>query len=76
MPTTNPADSLPHWPASVLAAVLVGLFVIVGVWDITCLYYGRRDCTVSSVIGGWAETYPILPFVLGILAGHVLWPRG
>lgn len=29
--------------------------------------------TVSSVIWGWSKLYPIIPFLTGVLMGHLFW---
>ena len=61
--------------STVTAVVLVGLAIGIGVWDV---YAGIRwggDATVSAVIQSWAKSYPVLPLLVGIVMGHLFWPR-
>jgi len=57
-----------------LTAFLIGLaLVVAGIVDIVAVYYGNP--TVSTVIQSWSRAFPILPLIVGILLGHLFWPR-
>jgi hypothetical protein len=45
------------------AALDLGLYVCRG-----------PDSTISAHFRTWCEQWPIVPFLLGMLAGHLLWP--
>lgn len=58
--------------ASVVGAwILYLVLVAIGCWDLWCLSRGRSADTVSAIIRDWAAHYPILPFIAGLLAGHL-----
>jgi len=53
--------------------LLVGLLAV-GAVDIACQYVGQP--TVSSTLRAWAANWPILPFTVGVLIGHLFWTGG
>lgn len=57
----------------VLAFLLIHLMI--GSWDLWCVAQGRVSDTVSRVIWEACTSFPILPFMLGIIVGHLLWPQ-
>lgn len=56
-----------------VAFLLAGL--IVGIWDVFVTARGEPGNTVSSTLYEWSIAYPILPFVLGVITGHLFWPH-
>jgi uncharacterized membrane protein YedE/YeeE len=52
----------------------VTAFALVGAVDIYLVLCGRSP-TVSRTILDLASDYPIIPFAVGVLAGHLLWPQ-
>jgi len=56
---------------------LLLLIVIAGiwVWDWIAIVKGTHDDTVSAVIHQWSVAWPILPFLAGIVIGHLFWPH-
>jgi hypothetical protein len=63
-----------HLPA-LLAGLLLLLCAIIGVWDIYCTYGPGSQYTVSALLADWSRDWPMLPFLLGTLAGHIFWGR-
>ena len=55
---------------AVVAGVALALFAL----DIALYVYRGPDATLSQQFRDWVEQYPIVAFILGVLAGHVLWP--
>lgn len=56
------------------ASWFVGLFflgnlVVVGLWDMYAHASGQE--TVSAVISDWSKSFPELPFIAGLLGGHL-----
>lgn len=72
MSTTSPATSL---TSAWIAGGLLVTFLIVGLWDVAALYSGHADDSVSAVIGRWSQQFPVLPLAVGLIAGHLFWPR-
>lgn len=58
------------WLALALHVIVFG----VGVWDIVAIARRRPQDTVSATIYDWSTELPILPFALGVVLGHLLWP--
>lgn len=58
---------------SIIAIWLLANLLLVGLWDGWQLVLGNPGYTVSSVLRDWSTAYPILPFAIGLLVGHLLW---
>lgn len=56
------------------AVILLVAGIVVGAWDIWVTAIGRPLDTVSRTLWDWSTMYPILPFVFGVIIGHVFWP--
>lgn len=66
------------WRCTMRIWLAVGLLVsalIVGVWDIYATARGEPGNTVSATLYDWAVQFPVLPFALGVITGHLLWPH-
>ena len=55
--------------------ILVTIGVLLIIWDIYVYVLPGDGDTISEVILAWAKSYTIVPFSLGVLAGHLLWPQ-
>ena len=64
------------WTPVVLALCLRGLLTAIGVYDVLVSYRVIPGCTVSSVVHEWSQLFPVMPFAIGLLVGHLLWPVG
>jgi len=60
----------------VLLSVLF-LSVICGVWlwDAYCTMRGDYRSQVSQVLLEWSVRWPIIPFAIGVVVGHLFWPQ-
>lgn len=56
------------WVIAAVAAILVG-------WDIYAFKAADPDGTISEVLLSGAKNHPILPFLFGVLMGHLYWPQ-
>ena len=56
---------------SILAAVTLLLIA----WDIYVATNKQKGDTISEVVLGFARRHPVIPFALGVLMGHLLWPQ-
>jgi len=57
----------------VLAASFIFLACLISGWDVAMLYRDEPNSTVSTVLRNWSISWPILPFMVGVLVGHVFW---
>lgn len=54
---------------------IIVLMIVITVWDVIATVFPGRLRTISDVIRTWAERWPIVPFLVGVIAGH-LFTRG
>lgn len=62
-------------PQRGLAALFIAVCLAVSVWDLVALANGRREDTVSEILAGWVREFPILAVAIGVVIGHLFWPR-
>jgi hypothetical protein len=56
--------------------LLIALAVALIGWDIYAqATVPDSSATISRVVLAWAQQHPALPFALGFLMGHLLWPQ-
>lgn len=58
----------------VLAAALLSVALLIGLWDIWVTSRGQEHDSISSVLLEWSRHFPILPFIIGVVVGHCFWP--
>lgn len=53
---------------------IVAISFIIGIVD-TCIiiFQKKTENTVSQVLLRLSKQYPIIPFLFGVLAGHLFW---
>lgn len=56
------------------AIVTLSFIVIAIVFDLIVLLVKGSDNTISAVVFNLSKQYPIIPFVAGVIAGHLWWP--
>lgn len=54
----------------IFAAVLV-----LGGWDIYAAFNGTPGDTVSEIVLEASLRRPVVPFVVGVICGHLFWPQ-
>lgn len=58
-----------------VALAMLGSFIAVAAWDIYATFRLEPGQTVSWVLQDWSRQWPVLPLFIGLLLGHLLWPR-
>lgn len=58
----------------VVALLLLILLAVVGVYDLLALVSHGRFSTVTVAIVSWSRQWPILPFIAGVIIGHLFFP--
>ena len=53
--------------------LIVFIILIVALWDCYVLSQGQQQATFSVVIYESSKKWPVIPFVLGFLCGHIFW---
>lgn len=67
-------DELSYTINNIAFITLAAIVVVVWVIDVFLFMQGASKHTISQAIVVVAQRYPLLPFILGILVGHLLWP--
>ena len=63
------------WSANAyVAAVLMIVILFVGVYDVLALFAKGQAFTVSYVVKSWSAHFPVIPLLIGLILGHLLWP--
>lgn len=53
--------------------VLIVFTAILLAWDIYAFNVAPADGTISKVMMNAAREHPIVPFVIGVIMGHLFW---
>ncbi len=53
--------------------VLGALLAVIAIYDVYALTNGGAESTISSVIISLSHDFLIIPFLFGVLAGHLFW---
>ena len=62
-------------PRELTGYVIIGILVLIFVYDFYAYVVGGQDATISSVIiTDWALNYPAFTFGIGFIMGHLFWP--
>lgn len=61
--------------SAALGIAMLLVFLMIGLWDICVTYFMKSTDTVSNVLSLWGRQFPILPLFVGLLLGHIFWPR-
>ncbi len=56
--------------------ILIASAIILITYDVFTLFTKGRVKTISFTVYAWAKLYPIVPFTLGVIAGHLFWSLG
>ena len=54
---------------------LIAFVAILIVYDIAIYITPPSGDTISEVVLGLARQHPVIPFLLGVLGGHLCWPQ-
>lgn len=52
---------------------IVCIIVVVLAFDSFIMFHTNNEVTISSVVLDYSKQYPIIPFVMGLIAGHLFW---
>jgi len=52
---------------------IVAVIAIIIIYDVWALVAGGAEATISSVLLNESKNYPIIPFTLGVVCGHLFW---
>jgi hypothetical protein len=68
-----------HLDPSTLAGrtglLLVVVLVVLHCWEWGVILAGRQDATITAVVRGVVDEYPVILLWVGIVIGHLFWGR-
>ena len=57
-----------------LTVLFIGLVIVVAIlYDVYAIYVGGTEASISSAIIVWSYNMPLIPFLAGVLCGHLFW---
>lgn len=59
----------------ILSAGLVVVLVAIWAFDVYSHFNATPNDSVSRTLFEWSTRWPVLPFAMGIVFGHILWPQ-
>lgn len=57
-----------------LSLLLLGVLASVWLFDLYAGVHQEPAQTVSATLLEWSRRWPMLPFAIGVLIGHLFWP--
>lgn len=51
----------------------VGMFIVIAIYDVFAMAIGGTENSISHLMITAAYHYPIFPFLMGVLVGHLFW---
>lgn len=57
----------------ITAAVTVLTIAALGVYDVVAIQMGGTEASISHMIIMYAYQYPLMPFLTGVVMGHLFW---
>ncbi len=62
-------------PRNVTAMLVISLILLLVLFDFVIYARGGSEATISRVILRWAIGWPFVPFMAGLLCGHLFWSQ-
>ena len=60
---------------TITVGILVAVVVLLIVWDVYAYLAGGSQATISRVTLAFAGEHPVVPFLIGVVSGHLFWPQ-
>jgi len=57
-------------------SILLGSAALLIGWDIYVYFAGTNPEMITGVIWNTSREHPVLPFLVGVVMGHLFWGRG
>lgn len=62
-------------PRKVTVGIVLGVVVLLIAWDLVVATNAVDGDTISEVVAGWSWRWSTVPYGVGVVAGHLFWPR-
>jgi hypothetical protein len=70
-----PSASSGFGPEDLTRYLLLGFAVLAVFYDLFVVLLFGNKATISQVCLNLCRDYPVIPFALGFILGHILWPQ-
>lgn len=57
-------------------SILLGVASLLIGWDIYVYFAGENSDMITAVIWKTSTSHPVVPFLVGVVMGHLFWGRG
>lgn len=61
--------------AKLTKIILITAVVALSLYDIVALINGGSEATISRITLSYSKEYPVIPFAVGVVCGHLFWPN-
>lgn len=61
---------------AITVSILLGVAALLIGWDIYVYFAGDRVDLITSVVWNTSREHPVVPFLVGVVMGHLFWGRG
>ena len=58
---------------NVSKALIIIFFGVVFLWDCFAIFFNKEAATFSVVLFEASKEWPIIPFMFGLVCGHLFW---
>lgn len=52
---------------------IVLMFISIGIYDVVAIINGGTEASISSTMIVWSYRFPLFPFLMGVICGHLFW---
>ena len=63
-----------NWRKATKLLIVLAVVLIIA-YDVFAYASGGVEATISRVVLGWSRSNPIIPFGVGVIAGHLFWAQ-
>lgn len=63
------------WARLATIIILVVTAILLIVWDIVVAANPVAGDTISEITLAFARKHPVVPFIMGVIMGHLFWPQ-
>lgn len=58
---------------NIAKSLIIIFFGVVFIWDCLAIFFNKDTATFSVILFESSKEWPIIPFVFGLVCGHLFW---
>lgn len=55
--------------------IMIAIVLLLIAYDVLAIVYGGVEATISHITLNYSKEYPIIPFAVGVVCGHLFWSQ-